>query len=89
VSALQLPRECLLVSLERNGQRSLVHGDTHIHAGDRIAVVVNRDNAAKVREMFTSVTDEEAPPADGASAPSAESIPPGPEKAPEKIGAGD
>ncbi|MGD8328326.1 MAG: chloride channel protein [Acidobacteriota bacterium] len=81
VSELRLPRECLLVSLERNGQRSLVHGDTHIHGGDRVAVVVNRESATKVREMFTSVpADETTPPAETVT-PASESVPPAAEPA--------
>jgi len=54
VSGLDLPLECLIVSLERDGHRAVVHGDTTIHAGDRVAVVVNRDSAVAVREMFTA-----------------------------------
>jgi len=54
VRGLDLPRECLIVSLERDGHRAVVHGDTKIHAGDRVAVVVNRDSAVAVREMFTA-----------------------------------
>jgi len=51
---LTLPRECLIVSLEREGQRTVVHGDTVIREGDRIAMVVNRDSATAVRELFTA-----------------------------------
>jgi CIC family chloride channel protein len=58
VSGLELPRECLIVSVERGGQRSVVHGDTRIAAGDRVAVVVNRESAAQVREMFTTAPPE-------------------------------
>lgn len=54
VNRLELPRECLIVSLERDGHRSVVHGDTTIQAGDCVAVVVSGDSAAAVREMFTA-----------------------------------
>ncbi len=54
VRGLDLPRESLIVSLERDGHRAVVHGDTTIHAGDRVAVVVNRDSAVAVRELFTA-----------------------------------
>jgi Trk K+ transport system NAD-binding subunit len=36
----------------------VVHGDTRIAAGDRVAVVVNRESAAQVREMFTTAPPE-------------------------------
>ena len=53
VSTLELPLECLIVSLEREGHRTVVHGDTRIESGDRVAVVVSGESAATVRELLT------------------------------------
>jgi len=54
VVELPLPREALIVSLERGGERTVVHGDTRLQEGDRIAVVVTRDSASAIREMLTA-----------------------------------
>jgi CIC family chloride channel protein len=53
VSDLRLPRDCLIVSIERDGQRSVVRGDTQLVAGDRVAIVATQETAAAVRELLT------------------------------------
>jgi len=64
VSTLTLPQESLIVSLEREGRRSVVHGDTSIEVGDRVAVVVNNESATAVRELFTSSSASSIPGTD-------------------------
>ena len=56
VADLDLPLDCLVVSVERAGQRTVVRGSTLLRAGDRVAVVVSTDNAAAIREALTRAT---------------------------------
>ena len=63
VSGLDLPYDCLIVSIERQGRRSVVRGGTAIRAGDRVALVVTPDNAVAARDALTAPTsgDSEDP----------------------------
>ena len=50
--APQLPKECILVSIRRDGKMMIPHGDTMLQVGDRItAFVAVRDNDLAAQVM--------------------------------------
>ena len=46
--APQLPKECILVSIRRNGKMMIPHGDTRLQVGDRITAFVDVHDAKAV-----------------------------------------
>lgn len=76
VRDLALPRECLIVSFERDGRRFVVHGDTRIRADDRVAVVVTQECTAIVRDLLTDVREDAAARGDDPDPNGMESNPP-------------
>ncbi|UCD99381.1 MAG: chloride channel protein [Chloroflexota bacterium] len=59
VKDITLPDECLIVSVQRGRRQHVVHGNTVIHAGDRITVFTNEDSSPAVRERLTALQQVE------------------------------
>ena len=55
LSELTMPRNSVLVAIEREGNEEMVipTGDTQLHAGDRIVAVVKNGAAEKLQAIFT------------------------------------
>jgi Trk K+ transport system NAD-binding subunit len=49
---LDLPRECVLVSVQRGRRLVLPHGDTVLQPGDRVVALVHRDCKEQLRQAF-------------------------------------
>ncbi|MCB0061315.1 MAG: chloride channel protein [Caldilineaceae bacterium] len=52
--APKLPKECILVSIRRNGKMMIPHGDTRLQAGDRITAFVAVRDAEEVQSCLRS-----------------------------------
>ncbi len=50
--APKLPKECILVSIRRNGKMMIPHGDTKLQIGDRITAFVAVSDAASVQNCL-------------------------------------
>lgn len=50
--AAQMPRECILVSIRRQGRMIIPHGDTIFQTGDRITAYVNSADIEKIRTLL-------------------------------------
>jgi chloride channel protein, CIC family len=57
--AQQLPRECVLVSIERNGRVIIPHGNTVLRAGDHLVAFTRAEDA---QALFTILHHEDALP---------------------------
>jgi CIC family chloride channel protein len=53
VSEIDLPEECLLVSLRRRRKMHIAHGHTVLQAGDRVTVFADQDCISAVRQHLT------------------------------------
>jgi CIC family chloride channel protein len=53
VRAIDLPRECLLVSVRRGRKLRAIHGDTVLQAGDQLTLFAHEDHISGVREKFS------------------------------------
>ncbi|MBK5108376.1 MAG: chloride channel protein [Anaerolineales bacterium] len=61
VNQIELPEECLIVSVQRGNKQYVVHGHTVLQAGDRITVFTKQDFSSAVRDKFLEVIPEENP----------------------------
>jgi chloride channel protein, CIC family len=52
VAELKLPRAALLVSIRRGRELVIPHGDTRLRAGDVVMALCQREQTAKVKELF-------------------------------------
>ena len=55
VSEIQLPEDCLIVSIQRGRKLYIAHGYSTLEAGDQLTVISSEDSAAAVREILLSV----------------------------------
>ncbi len=53
VSALDLPEDCLIVSVRRGRKLHLAHGSTTLEGGDRVVVLADRSCASATRRLLT------------------------------------
>ena len=58
VAELNLPSNCLLVSVQRGSSEILPRGNTKILAGDMLLVMVNQSESADMLEYMTEITSE-------------------------------
>lgn len=63
VFEVELPKETLLVLVERDGHALVPTGGTAIRAGDRIVAVAGRSTSAPLRALFEGTTDPTTPAA--------------------------
>jgi CIC family chloride channel protein len=54
VNQIELPEECLIVSVQRGKKQYVVHGNTVIQAGDRITVFTQQDLSPEVSEILSA-----------------------------------
>jgi CIC family chloride channel protein len=54
ISEIQLPEECLIVSVRRGKKLRVAHGYTILHPNDRLTVFASRECEPAVREILTS-----------------------------------
>ncbi len=54
LSQLTLPKDCVLVSIQRDHQLFIPHGNTTLHAGDKVTAFVERDKAAALKKCIES-----------------------------------
>ena len=59
VNQIELPEECLIVSVQRGNKQYVVHGHTVLQSGDRITVFTKQDFSSVVRDKFLEVIPEE------------------------------
>jgi len=52
----QLPKECVLISIQRGEQLLIPHGDTQFHAGDLVSCIVRTRDEAALRACFRQET---------------------------------
>jgi len=53
VKEIDLPEDCLIVSVLRGKKQQAVHGNTIIHAGDKLTVFTNEECSSIVRDQFS------------------------------------
>ena len=58
VAELDLPSNCLLVSVQRGSAEIIPRGNTKILAGDMLLVMVNQSESAAMLEYMTEITSE-------------------------------
>ncbi|MBC7225428.1 MAG: hypothetical protein H5T59_14335, partial [Anaerolineae bacterium] len=52
IKDLDLPRDCVLVSIQRGRGLVLPHGDTVLQPGDRVVALVHHDCIDQLRQAF-------------------------------------
>lgn len=62
VSKLNLPEECLIVSVRRGRKLHIAHGATVLEDGDRVTVLASSDCLSEVHQRLTGVRGVEQPP---------------------------
>ena len=65
VKEIDLPEDCLIVSVLRGKKQQAVHGNTIIHAGDKLTVFTNEECSSIVRDQLSlpnHVLDDEGGP---------------------------
>jgi CIC family chloride channel protein len=55
VNQIELPEECLIVSVQRGNKQRVVHGNTLIKAGDRITVFTKQEYSTAVKETLSQL----------------------------------
>ena len=56
VYEIDLPHNCLLISIRRHGQDIIPRGDTRIRAQDYLIVLTSINDEARVRENLDRIT---------------------------------
>jgi CIC family chloride channel protein len=59
VNQIDLPEECLIVSVQRGKKQYVVHGKTIIRPGDRLTVFTKQDFSEQVKERLTRLKEPE------------------------------
>ena len=59
VNQIDLPEECLIVSVQRGKKQYVVHGKTIIQPGDRLTVFTKQDFSEPVKERLTRLKEPE------------------------------
>ena len=59
VNQIDLPEECLIVSVQRGKKQYVVHGKTIIQPGDRLTVFTKQDFSEQVKERLTRLKEPE------------------------------
>jgi hypothetical protein len=62
ISELELPEECVVVSVRRGRKLHMAHGNTALEDGDRVTVFVGQDCAPYVQRLFTGTPAGDAQP---------------------------
>ena len=52
LSRLSLPRDCVIVSVHRDHQLFIPHGDTKLQAGDKVTAFVERENSTALKKCL-------------------------------------
>lgn len=55
VNQIDLPEECLIISVQRGNKQYVVHGNTIIQAGDRITVFTKQEFSNTVRDKLSEI----------------------------------
>ena len=53
VSTLSLPRGCVIISIQRDGQTIIPRGDTVLAAGDQVTAFVKQEDEETLRQHFS------------------------------------
>ena len=61
ISDLDLPEECLIISVRRGRKLRMAHGYTMLEGGDRVTVFARSDCVPKVERLFTGESAGDAP----------------------------
>ena len=61
VNQIELPEQCLIVSVQRGNKQFVVHGHTVLRADDRITVFTKQDFSEVAREKLLEVVPDESP----------------------------
>jgi CIC family chloride channel protein len=61
ISELDLPEECLIISVRRGRRLHMAHGYTALASGDRVTVFARSDCVPEVERLFASESPEDAP----------------------------
>ena len=59
ISELNLPQECLIVSVQRGRKHQVVHGYTALQSGDRVTVFANQDCIPVIHQRLTGESAED------------------------------
>ena len=59
VKEIQWPNQCLIVSLRRDGQEFIPHGDTYLKASDSIIVMCDKIDESYIYDTLSALTTEQ------------------------------
>ena len=59
VKEIQWPNHCLIVSLRRDGQEFIPHGDTYLKASDSIIVMCDKIDESYIYDTLSALTTEQ------------------------------
>jgi CIC family chloride channel protein len=62
ISELELPEECLIISVRRGRRLHMAHGYTTLEAGDRVTVFVGSDWIPEVQRLFAGASTDDPQP---------------------------
>ena len=62
ISELDLPEECLIISVRRGRKLHMAHGYTALESGDRVMVFAGSDCAPEVERLLTGALADDAQP---------------------------
>lgn len=64
VAKMGLPRDCVLVWIQHEGQTIMPHGDVVLHAGDQVAAMVRTEQVERFLALFRDARPAEPPQAE-------------------------
>ena len=59
ISEIELPEECLIVSVRRGRKLHMAHGSTTLESGDRVTVFAGYDCAPQVQRLLTGIPGDD------------------------------
>jgi Trk K+ transport system NAD-binding subunit len=62
ISELELPEECLIISVRRGRKLHMAHGYTTLESGDRITVFASSDCVSQVQQFLTGKSADDTLP---------------------------
>ena len=69
IAVLDLPRAAVLVSIQRGDEVIIPHGDTHLHAGDVVTTLCERETIPPIKHLLLDKSEqrenENIPPEQG------------------------
>lgn len=61
ISKINLPEDCLIISIRRGSRLIIAHGYTRLQAGDQLTLITHKDNQREIVDFLTRSAEPDSP----------------------------